>query len=56
VPHAVTHAREILGDPTVTESRLRHWIAEGKVRSRKFGGTYAFRLDELAEDLAGKAA
>jgi hypothetical protein len=54
VPRAVAHARAILNDQTITESRFRHWIVEGKVRYRKFGGVYSFVLDELSEDLKGK--
>ena len=56
VPRAVRHARERLDDPTITESQFRHWLADGKVRFRKFGGVYAFVIDELDEDLCGRAA
>jgi hypothetical protein len=54
VPKAVKHARLVLGDPSLTDSKFRHWIDEGKVRYRKFGGVYSFQVDELNEDLAGK--
>jgi hypothetical protein len=56
VPRAVEHARVVLDDPTVTESQFRHWIAEGKVRYRKFGGVYSFLIAELNEDLSGEKA
>jgi excisionase family DNA binding protein len=56
VPRAVEYARERLNDPTISESKFRHWIAEGKVRFHRFGGTYSFVFDELDEDLAGRAA
>jgi hypothetical protein len=56
VGKAVARARVILNDPSITEAAFRHWVVEGKVRFRKFGGTYAFILDELTEDLAGKVA
>lgn len=56
VPRAVEHARRVLGDPTITETKFRHWLDDGKVRYRKFGGVYAFRVDELDEDLAGRPA
>ena len=55
VPRAVEHARVVLGDPSLTVTRFRHWIDEGKVRYRKFGGVYSFLIDELDEDLAGKS-
>ena len=56
VPKAVKHARRVLGDPSLTESKFRHWLDEGKVRYRKFGGVYAFTIEELDQDLAGKPA
>ena len=54
VPRAVILARKLLDDESITESQFRHWLDAGKVRYRRFGGRYAFRPDELAEDLAGK--
>jgi hypothetical protein len=54
VPRAVKYARERLNDPELSETRFRHWIADRKVRFRKFGGMYVFVTDELDEDLCGK--
>jgi hypothetical protein len=56
VPRAVDYAREVLNDPTITESKFRHWIAGGYVRFRRFGGMYSFVVNELQEDLAGKTS
>ena len=53
VPRAVKYARERLDDPSITESKFRHWLSEGKVRFHRFGGVYSFRPDELDEDLSG---
>ena len=56
VPRAVKYARERLDDPSITESKFRHWLSEGKVRYRRFGGVYSFLTSELDEDLGGTAA
>jgi hypothetical protein len=54
VPQAVRFARRVLADPTVTDQRFRNWMTAGKVRYRRFGGTFTFVIAELLEDLAGK--
>jgi hypothetical protein len=45
---AVEHARHVLDDPHLTESKFRHWLCEGKMRYRRFGGVYAFRVATAA--------
>jgi hypothetical protein len=48
-------AREYLREPSLAETTVRNWAQAKKIRTRKFGGNLVTTVDELAEDLAGKA-
>ena len=53
VTRATQFAREYYGEPDLSEKAMAHWIATGKVRSRRFGGQVTFKTDEMVQDLAG---
>jgi hypothetical protein len=56
VPRALEFLRVELNEPDLTEATVRGWIAHKKIRAYRFGAQYTFKIAELREDLAGKAA
>ena len=56
VPRIVEYLRVLLDEPSLTESKVRGWIAYKKIRTYRFGSQYTARTNELDEDVAGRAA